>query len=145
MEAFFNWVGNTANILGVLSATFALFAWLEASKINRKQKLEQERLNKEVKITLKSDNGDYFSLPVDMRRKELTRAELLGYIGMLPTKDNSRFRINYLSTQLFFQDLSKAQLANSNYEISIPCTQQEYDQFDFDALIGTSKENSNGS
>lgn len=135
MEAFFKWIGNAANLLGLLSTTFALFAWLEARRINKKHRLEQARLNKEITITLKSENGDHYSLPVNMYRRELTRAELLGYLGMLPTKDKNRFRIDYLTTQAFFKELNKALSESDSYEIFIPCTQQEYNQFNFEDVL----------
>lgn len=39
------WVSNTPDIVGVLGAMFALFAWIQTLRLQKYQTAERERLN----------------------------------------------------------------------------------------------------
>ncbi len=96
--------------------------------------LENGQLNKSINVKI-VNTDKIFDLPGELRRADLARAELLGYIGMVPMKEKGkRFSINYVNTPEFFQELRKAQTSKGNYTIDILCTNDEYDQFDFVAL-----------
>ena len=66
-----------------------------------------------------------------MRRGDLTRAELLGYIGMIPTPGDEKVfvKLPWLSQPAFFEDLEKVKNGKDDH-IVIRCTQREFDQFD---------------
>lgn len=81
-----------ADVLSVLGAAFAFFAWLQAKVNGRQITREKERMNCQIKVILKVDEPlRQIVLPVHLRRYELTRAELLGRIGMIPRKNKGNF------------------------------------------------------
>ncbi|MEL6903219.1 MAG: hypothetical protein AAFP07_19960 [Cyanobacteria bacterium J06606_4] len=120
-------VSIAADIAGISSAIFSLFAWIKARQIERE--LYGERA-KTVKIAL-VHGGQIKELPGSVRRGQLTRAEILGRIGMIPTKAGGRFIIAYVNSPSFLEDIEKVLDSRSNAIIRIPCTQQEIEQFDF--------------
>lgn len=124
---WFNFSGSTASILG---AIFALMAWIKAHNVQKQLQQEKERQSKNVVVTL-SYGLKKIELPVELRRAELTRAEILGRLGMLPMKEKGkRFSIGYLSTPEFLQQLNQIVEGFGNGVLSISCTEQEFDQFD---------------
>ncbi len=124
-------VENTSTIFGLLGSIFALFAWIQAGIISRNIKKEKERLNQEIKIVLQGDDDDHvISLPLALRRRELTRSELLGLLGMLPMKNKGkRYEIRFLNTADFREAMSRVQDATEETVMTIPCTNKEIDQF----------------
>lgn len=80
--------------------------------------------------------GQAYELPVDIRRTELTRSELLGRLGMVPVKkdekgnEQKRFSISYLNSKEFFERLSQLVLGTGSDALVIPCKKEEYEQFD---------------
>lgn len=79
------WFSLIADIIGIAGALFALFAWQQARQIRKEQKQEATRQSKVVKVTLQYGK-EKSELPVQLRRAELFRAEILGRIGMIPMK-----------------------------------------------------------
>lgn len=124
-------VEKLSTLLGLFGSFFALFAWLQAKRINKNVKQEQNRLNQEIKIVLQGEDDSHtITLPFALRRRELARSELLGLIGMLPTKEpKERFEIRYLSTEEFRDSMSNMQDAEDDAEMKIICTNDEIDQF----------------
>jgi hypothetical protein len=122
-----------ANILGILGAVFSLFAWLQALQIKRKIDQEERRQNRIVRVILR--NGKQRKeLPVPIRRAELTRSEVLGYIGMIPRKGDDKFKrfsLGYISEPEFFRRLNEIATSNGDSVLEISCTPEELDQFDF--------------
>ena len=119
-------------MLSVVGSVFAFFAWLQA-KINSKQMTkEKERMNSRIKVILvESISNRKIVLPVPPRRLELTRAELLGRIGMIPRKNKSEFFVlSYLNSTSFFQELNRIQASNKEEDLIIPCSSKEIEQFD---------------
>ena len=130
-------IDKAADIIGIGSAFLALGAWINTRRISAFQRSEQERLDQKIQIRLLSTQNDgkqmYIDLPGGkMRREELTRGEVLGWIGMLPKKKGepgSRFHINWLSNNEFLETMNRVQAGNGDMVFVIPCTQDELDQF----------------
>ncbi|MBK9051456.1 MAG: hypothetical protein IPL78_11230 [Chloroflexi bacterium] len=77
-------------MIGILGAVFALLAWRQARQIREDHLKEQLRQNQMVQIRLQHGKQSY-DLPVlQLRRGELTRAEVLGRIGMIPMKGREK-------------------------------------------------------
>ena len=90
-------LGNIADILGVLGGIAAFFAWLQSRKVSEELEAERQRKDKKIRVIL-SYGADELELPVEMRRGEFTRAEILGRIGMIPMKTaGKRFELTRLT------------------------------------------------
>ena len=124
--------GFVADVLSVVGSAFALFGWLQAKANNKQITREQERMNSRIKVILMENvSKRQIVLPVHLRRLELTRAELLGRMGMIPMKNkNNRFALSYLHTASFLQELNRIQASNKEEDLIIPCSSEEIEQFD---------------
>ncbi len=102
-----SWVSIVADIIGILGGVFAFLAWLQTTRLRKDAEDERQRQNARIKVIL-SYGAKKYELPVDIRRAELTRSELLGRLGMIPIKkdeegnEQKRFLISHLSTQKSF-------------------------------------------
>ena len=124
------WLGIAADVIGIAGAVFAFLAWLVSLNTARKAKLEEKRQNKKILVQLRSGSS-YFDLLVPLRRSELTRAEVLGRVGMLPLKDPSkRFSIRYLNSPEFLKRLNEIIGGDGSPTLEISCDLQELQQFD---------------
>ena len=128
--------GFFADVLSVIGAFYAFFAWLQAKANNRQITREQERMNSRIKVILiENASMRQIVLPVHLRRLELTRAELLGRIGMIPRKNKSEFFVlGYLNSSSFFQELNRIQASSQEENLLIPCSSEEIEQFDVSQL-----------
>ncbi len=126
-----DWIGLTADIIGILGAVFALFAWRQARQLREDLKQEQTRQNQVVQVELRQGDRTY-ALPVlQLRRGELTRAEILGRIGMVPMKKKGqRFEIRYTNTAEFLKQINQILDGKVDSILTIPCTDNEFEQFD---------------
>ena len=126
-----NFIGHSADIIGVLGAIFATLAWINTRKIRHESAKERERKNQKIKVILKNyDTNKTLLLPVELSREELSRAELLGRIGMMPTKNpKERFAINYFNSKEFYQQLDQVRIGSGEYNFVISCTVNEIEQF----------------
>jgi len=125
------WISLASDIIGVLGGIFALLAWIQSFRIREELKHEKQRINKKVKVIL-SHGKDAIELPVELRRAELSRAEILGRIGMLPMRQKgARFSLAYLSEPEFLRRLNEVVEADGNTILTIPCNKDEFEQFDF--------------
>lgn len=116
--------------VGLLAAFFSLLAWLKARRIQKDQQAEKARQSKSITVTLQY-GGKKIELPVELRRAELTRAEVLGRLGMIPkTIKGSRFDLAYLNTPEFFKQVHQIMDGSGDAVLTIPCTQEEFEQFD---------------
>jgi hypothetical protein len=124
--------GFFADVLSVIGAFYAFFAWLQAKANSKQITREQQRMNSRIKVILVENvSKRQIVLPVPPRRLELTRAELLGRIGMIPRKNKSEFFVlSYLNSSSFFQELNRIQASDQEEDLVIPCNSQEIDQFD---------------
>ncbi|GAB4194612.1 MAG: hypothetical protein OHK0022_10820 [Roseiflexaceae bacterium] len=124
------YVGTIADVIGIVGAVFAGLAWLASRRTETWLHREQERLAAPVFVCLVS-GSDRKVLPLELTRAELSRAELLGRIGMVPMKTpGARFSLASLSTPVFLRQLREAQQGNGSVTIELPCTQAEIEQFD---------------
>jgi len=124
--SFFNFLGSVASILG---AIFALMAWIKASKIE--QELQTEKARQSKKITVALHNGDTkIDLPIELTRAELTRAEVLGRIGMIPMQESGkRFQLKYTNTSEFLKQIGNIMRNPEEDILTIPCNKDEIKQF----------------
>ena len=88
-------LGNISDLLGVLTALFALFAWQKARSIRNAQKDEIERHAEPIRLVLVCE-GDrrQHTLGYRPRRDQATRNEVLGILGMY--SGESRFDSSHL-------------------------------------------------
>jgi hypothetical protein len=129
-----SWISDIADLIIIISA---LLAAIFSIKTNVELRKEQHRLSGKVKILLKHGDQTY-PLPVDMTREELSRAEILGRLGMIPINDEKkleekqpRFALGYLNSEAFLTQLAKIRADGGNAVLEIPCTKAEFEQFDF--------------
>lgn len=124
------WLGLAADIIGVFGGIFALFAWLQARRLQKDVEHEKRRLNQKIAIVLQN-GADYYTLKGDTRRAEITRAEVLGRLGTLPMKNKGdRYSLVYLSTAEFIQRIQKIQEGEGTDALVIPCKDDEFEKFD---------------
>ena len=76
--------------------------------------------------------SERIELPVELRRAEFTRAEILGRVGMIPMKDKGkRFSIKHFNTPDFLRAINTVAESEAEGSIfSIPCDEEEFSQFD---------------
>ena len=130
-------VGLVADILGIVGAIAAAFAWFNSAKTNKLLEQERKHQNQKLKIILENNqNGQIFQLPGQLRREELSRAEVLGRIGMIPIKSSllqqgqKRFSIKYLNSAGFLNQINEVQEDSRKTELRIECDQDEFNQFE---------------
>jgi len=115
--------------LSILGTFFALRAWIKSRQVENFLISEKERLNKKIIVKLQY-GSDEIKLPVDLRREEFSRAEVLGRLGMIPMKETSkRFSIDYLHHTDFFKQISLILEGNDDAILIIPCKEHEFNQF----------------
>lgn len=92
---------------------------------------EREQENKNINVILKNGNLEV-KLPLRLRRADLSRAEILGRVGMIPMKEKGRrFSLKYLSNPEFLDQLNQIRTASHEADIlTILCTEEEMAQFD---------------
>lgn len=123
-------ISTVADIIGIMGAIFALFAWIQTQRLKQSYDREIQRQNRRIHIALQHGSTS-FELPVSIRRAELTRSEVLGRIGMVPQKEpKTRFNINYLNTKQFQQQMDRILQTSGDESLIIPCTAEEFEQFD---------------
>ncbi len=125
-------LGIIADSIGILGAIFAARAWFWAKQYNKRENIEQERLNQKIPVILKStESKSSLELPVHFRREELHRQEVMGRIGMIPMKiKGKRFALSFTHTPDFLMAINTIQESNSTDPLVIPCTDEEIRQFD---------------
>jgi len=125
-EILLSWI---ANLLQVLGAVFALLAWLQAKRLEKLAQDEKERLTEKVNfnLVLKS-NGRSIDLPLSIPRGDITRAEVLGYLGMVPTRNPGRYSLTWTARPEFLESLDLVKQGRAR-QIAILCSQEELEQF----------------
>jgi hypothetical protein len=129
------WISITADILAwvtaIISAVFAIRAWQQATAIRQTMEQEKQRQNKKIQIILQYGGKEY-KLPVTLRRADLTRSEILGYLGMIPMKKKGeRYSLAYLNYPEFARRINEISDTDGDSVLTISCTQDEIAQFDF--------------
>lgn len=82
-----------------------------------------------ITVILKSDSGKEKECP-PMSRKDFSRQEVLGYLGMLGGPE--RFKLSYMKTPEFGKRILEIQQSKGNEQLVILCSDDEYNQFSSD-------------
>ncbi len=89
----------------------------------------QKRALEHVEISLQLEGEDSaIALPLEMLRKDISRAELLGRLGMALKNQGQRFSLKALSTPAFMQSVNEV-VEGKTSKLVIPCTKEEIEQF----------------
>ncbi len=113
-----------ANFMGIVATTLAaIFSGLNYFGEKRKEDLIT------IQMVAEDDKAIY-TFPSKIRRKNLTRAEVMGMVGTV-TIDGKRYDIAYLSTNKFYLELENAQINSHTKEINIIYTPDEAKCFKF--------------
>jgi hypothetical protein len=116
-------ISLVADIIAILGIPFT--AWRLGAAMWEKHRLDQT-------VTVKIVNGQK-EYPLTMQRRDVTRGELLGRIGM--TQGEKRFAIRHLNTSDFLQNVKNIYEGGKRHSVlMIPVTDDEYRQFQFDVF-----------
>ncbi len=131
--------GFYADVIGIFGAAFALLAWVWALRNMWRAKKEKKRLSQKIPVVLKSRYSKRsLELPVHFRRKEFSREELMGRIGMIPMKNKGdRFSIRYTHDPAFFEEINRVKDSAVQESFYIQCSDEEISQFDVTSSIST--------
>lgn len=115
-------IGIAASFFAML---FSFLVWLN-------QKRKERRDNALIYIRLHCNEPLVtITMQGQIRRKNLTRAEVQGLLGVLPMQEKGkRYELGALNRKVFFDELEEAQISAVVHEVSIPCTREELMQFD---------------
>lgn len=121
IETVLSWA---ANMLQVGGAVFAALIWANQRRMER-----AARESVSVLLTLEG-GGREVLLPLEIIRRDVSRAEILGRIGMLPMREKgARFSLRAVSTPAFMRALNEV-VAGRTATLRVPCTQEELGQFE---------------
>jgi hypothetical protein len=123
IETVLNIIGDISNIAGVVGAGFSVAVYLKMKM------LEAKRLQ-EIPAFLINEKGTLTKLPLALLRKDVTRAEILGRLGMIPMKEaGKRFSLKGISSPEFLTQVNS--IAEGKIDtLVINATSAEIDQFD---------------
>jgi len=130
-------IAPIADAIGVITAVFALWGWANTVVLKRQIADAERRRSAAIRVVLKSPTRET-ELPLAMVRADLSRAELLGRVGMLPLTPASaqaqggRFRLRALGRPEFLVTLAAVQRGERD-ELVISADEAEIDQFDLSA------------
>ena len=118
------WIETFNNWFGFIGALFSGLVWF-------KMKLKEVRDLEEVQVSLVLEGSNKeVTLPLNILRKDVSRAEILGRLGMVPMKEKGkRFSIRNLFTSDFIKQVNKVARGESN-KIVLKVTEEEFNQFD---------------
>lgn len=127
--------GRLADGIGIISAVFAFLASALNFENNRQK---QKRDMDAITVMLQNiSTGDRCKLPITLRRGDVSRSEVLGYLGLLPlikeggSKSKPRFDIDV--NQEFMDAIYKLQ-DNEERELIIDLQPVEFDKIDRERL-----------
>jgi hypothetical protein len=121
-----DFLNNASSLAGLAGSVASVAVWA-------KLKLDEKKALEEVKVLLKlagTDGGIEVNLPLNIIRKDVSRAEILGRMGMIPMKEKGkRFALKGLFSPDFIKQVNAVARGESN-QIIIPATKAELEQFD---------------
>lgn len=127
----FDSIGLIADLIGIIGAVVATLAWLKSRQIDKMLANEKNRQNRKIKVILSVHGKGKYDLPSKIRRADLSRQEVLGRLGMIPTVNpKQRFSISYLNNPRFIDELNQLAEASSDGTLVIEVTPEELTQFD---------------
>lgn len=120
--------------IGIFAAVASIFVSLSIRLyLWRKEKRENALID--IRLYC-SDPEVLISLQGQIRRKNLTRAEVQGLLGILPMKEKGkRYELQALNQKAFFDALEEAQVNGAIQELVITCSEQELEQFDLGTQV----------
>ncbi len=120
-------VGNVSNIVGAIGGIVAAIGTI-------KMITTQKRGSENVRVALVSGSVT-LDLPLEIKRRDCSRGEVLGRIGMLPMRQKgSRFSIRSLSEGSFLKSINSV-VEGKTSTLKIIATKEEVEQFDLSPLI----------
>lgn len=123
-------IDYVSGILALLAAISSVAAWMQGIANRNALSKERERQNAAIGIKLVSEDGRSRLLDLEMIRAEVSRAEVLGRLGMLPmASKGQRFSIAWLSSKEFLQELARIRDGAGSDMIRIKVSASEFDQF----------------
>ncbi len=128
-ENHVSFVDQALMSLSVSIMASGIVYWLIDKKLD-----ELKGIKDEITITLTAQDNRVINC-APMSRKDFSRAEVLGYIGMIPTKNKAeRFSIEATTDRQFVVSIRKMQLTKGNQSFFIYCTNEEMEQFSADFI-----------
>jgi len=125
LKNFFEILGQVSDLAGAIGGIVAAIGVLKMLAAQRRA-LEHVR----VVLRLEEQGGGSVTLPLEMLRRDVSRAELLGRIGMLPMRQKgTRFAIRALASPAFMRAVNEVVEGKTSILV-IPATQEEVEQFD---------------
>ncbi len=124
---FWTWLDRILMIWGAGAVTYTAWSWARYAR-------EEKRLSQPVTILLvEADGGKVvYELRYRPPRRMLTRAEVLGFLGMIPCRQQ-RFVIQFLATRTFFERLDRVHNGKHDTFV-IELLPDEAEQFDLAQL-----------
>ncbi len=131
MNINFAELGTWSDLIGIGTFLFSALSLLFSFRTRQHLKREQARLSEVVKLMIiVTDGVERVTLPITVRRAEVSRAEILGRLGMVPMRTKgARFALAFVSTMEFCEAVS-AIAAGRATTLVIPASQSELAQFD---------------
>ena len=112
-------------VIGLVTAFVSIMIWFH---LRYKEKKDNELIA--IVLTVPAI-GKEVTLPGKIRRKNLTRAELQGMLGILPMRESGkRYELDALNNSDFFARLQKAQVDRAVKKVEIICQPRDLEQFD---------------
>lgn len=129
-DAFWSYTDKIGIVAAFIAMVFSFWGWFN-------QKRKERRDNTLIYIRLRCNEPLVtITLQGQIRRKDLTRAEVLGLLGMLPMKTKGqRYELAELNRHVFFGKLEDAQINGAVNEVVILITREELHQFDHKKLL----------
>lgn len=114
---------------GLLSPVVSGAVWF---KLQLQKEFNQQR----IVISLVIPGSEKkITLPCRIERKHLTRAEVMGVLGVLPmVEEGKRYDIQFFNSVEFYARLENAQDLAEQTELLIECTEQELEQFNLEKM-----------
>jgi hypothetical protein len=139
-ESFFNWLSRFDNVVGLFGAAFAIWGWVRTSELLAENREARRRRESPVTIRLRTSRAaaggsppawDEIALPYRPRRDQLSRAELLGILGVYGGKDrfDSRLLLPLLESGRFDAVLAGDDSSESDDTLVIDCPPDVFQWF----------------
>jgi len=124
-----DYIDKISIVAALVGMCFSIAIWL-----NQKNKEKQDNVLIDIRLHCPEPETTV-TLQGQIRRKNLTRAEVQGLLGILPMKDKGkRYALPALNQRAFFEALEQAQVDSKIDVLVIECTAEELQQFDLNIL-----------
>lgn len=114
-------------IWGVLDVSFSVSLGILAFLAYKELITQEDEIP--IYIKIKDTDKEPYNTHLALLRKNITRSEILGVLGMIQKDTVTRYGINYTKERAFLEQLHKVQKGNKK-EFIIMMTQVEFEQFD---------------